>query len=185
MSLVEFSHVALEDPLATEVGLWLKLILFIIIFDLIPIYVHNHFHQSHSFPFLFSSFHSWILPLLCFALFLSSLQLNSLVLISFAYSSLFLLSLLHNVYTLSLSNNLINFSAWNKHSKCSSFLSLVEMLFVNLIYYFCKYLYFMLVLQFDTKPAGLHSISLCYKALQSEDRYSFPVLKRFSCRKAL
>ena len=35
MCLVEFSHVALEDPLATGVGLWLKLILFIITFDLI------------------------------------------------------------------------------------------------------------------------------------------------------
>ena len=35
MRLVEFSHVALEDPLATGVGLWLKLILFIITFDLI------------------------------------------------------------------------------------------------------------------------------------------------------
>ena len=29
MRLVEFSHVALEDPLATGVGLWIKLILFI------------------------------------------------------------------------------------------------------------------------------------------------------------
>ena len=37
MRLVEFSHVALEDPLATGVGLWLKLILFIITFDLIKI----------------------------------------------------------------------------------------------------------------------------------------------------
>ena len=35
MRSVEFSHVALEDPLATGVGLWLKLILFIITFDLI------------------------------------------------------------------------------------------------------------------------------------------------------
>ena len=35
MRLVEFSHVALKDPLATRVGLWLKLILFIITFDLI------------------------------------------------------------------------------------------------------------------------------------------------------
>ena len=35
MRLVEFSHVALENPLTTGVGLWLKLILFIITFDLI------------------------------------------------------------------------------------------------------------------------------------------------------
>ena len=35
MRSVEFSHVALGDPLATGVGLWLKLIPFIITFDLI------------------------------------------------------------------------------------------------------------------------------------------------------
>ena len=34
MRLVEFSHVALEDPLATEIGLWLKLILLIITIEL-------------------------------------------------------------------------------------------------------------------------------------------------------
>ena len=37
MRLVEISHVAMEDPLVTGVALWLKLILFIITFDLILI----------------------------------------------------------------------------------------------------------------------------------------------------
>ena len=35
MRLVEFFHVALEDPMATGVGLWLKLILLIITIELI------------------------------------------------------------------------------------------------------------------------------------------------------
>ena len=35
MRLMEFSHVALEDPMTTGVGFWLKLIFFIIAFDLI------------------------------------------------------------------------------------------------------------------------------------------------------
>ena len=39
MCLMEFSHVALEDLLATGVGLWLKLILFIITFDLINMHL--------------------------------------------------------------------------------------------------------------------------------------------------
>ena len=45
MRSVEFSHVALGDPLATEVGLWIKLIPFIIIFDLIwfdSYFLFNH-----------------------------------------------------------------------------------------------------------------------------------------------
>ena len=57
MRLVEFSHVALEDPLTTGVGLWLKLILLIITIELNLNFIREYIvkYQKNTEQFYFST----------------------------------------------------------------------------------------------------------------------------------